>query len=337
MRVGVLVGEKGDWRFFKEINEELGEWHKTEVFVDKSYQIPLLYGRLNRWAFHRRIRSLLQHNDVCFFEWASELLWPASYMPKTCRIVTRLHSYEITYWAPKINWEPVDKIVFVSEAIRSKFIKSYPAHAAKTEVVYNGVDLNRFTPPAQKEFRFNLGMLCNLHPVKRVYEVVLVVLELKKQGYNPHLHVAGGKFAGGYFDDYFESVKSAIQKLGLTENVTLHSYVEDTPHWLQQIDIFISNSYWEGMPVSLLEAMASGCYCLSHFWDGAEEVLPLDHLYVTNMELQQRIIDYVHLPDRDKYSAQAAMRTLACQKFNIVQRKKDVRRIIEKVGVGSFS
>ena len=113
--------------------------------------------------------------------------------------------------------------------------------------------------------------------------------------------------------------------------MTLHGYVEDTPHWLQQIDMLISNSYWEGLPVSLLEAMASGCYCVSHFWDGAEEILPLDNLYVTDTELQQRIIEYCHRPSEEKYRAQTAMRTLACQKYDIEKRKKDICRIIEEV------
>lgn len=329
MKLGVLVGDKGDWRFFKEIYAELGQTHSIDLYKDNPLPIPLLASRLNHWTMKRRIQTMLQQNDVCFFEWASELLFEASHMPKTCRIVTRLHSYEVTFWAPKINWDHVDKIIFVSEAIQQKFIEFYPAHAHKTEVIYNGIDLERFTPPLQKQFDFNLGMLCNLHPVKRVYEVVLTVYELKQQGYHPHLHIGGGKFAGGYFDDYYEAVKSAIRKLDLTENVTMHGYVEDTPRWLQQIDIFISNSYWEGLPVSMLEAMAAGCYSLSHFWDGAEEILPPHQLYVTDADLQQRIIDYAQLSASAQTQGRSAMRDLACEKFDLAKKKQEIRRVVE--------
>jgi hypothetical protein len=130
--VGVLVGEGGNWQFFQEIFADLARRYETRLYEEKVYRTPLLYGRLNRWAYRRRIRSLLRHSDLCFFEWASELLAAATHMPKYCPVVTRLHAFELYAWAPRINWERVDKIIVVSEAMARQFIARHPDCAGKT-------------------------------------------------------------------------------------------------------------------------------------------------------------------------------------------------------------
>jgi hypothetical protein len=38
-----------------------------------------------------------------------------------------------------------------------------------------------------------------------------------------------------------------------------------------------------------MEAVASGCYCLSHDWDGADELLPAENLYLTDSQLRQSV------------------------------------------------
>lgn len=335
--IGILVGEKGKWTFFNEIYEDLCGHYKTEVFAEKNYCVPLLNGQINRWAYQKRIRSMLRRNDLCFFEWSSELLATASHMPKYCPIMTRLHSYEITYWAPKINWDHVDKVILLSQSMKQKFAESCPDHAYKATVVHNGVSLVKFSPRSQREFQFTLGMLCNIHPIKRIYEVVILIHKLKKSGYKPTLHIAGARWEGGYFDDYFWAINRAIVKLGLSDSVTLHGHIDDTAAWLQGIDIFISNSYWEGQQMALLEAMATGCFCLSHFWDGAEEVLPADNLFVTDDELQNRIILYSNLTESERQKRKVLMRALVGENFDIDQQKIKIRRNIDEVTLGSKS
>jgi glycosyltransferase involved in cell wall biosynthesis len=107
--------------------------------------------------------------------------------------------------------------------------------------------------------------------------------------------------------------------------------VSDPQHWFQLIDIFISNSYWEGMQVALLEAMASGCYCLAHHWDGAEEVVPYEDLYITGAELQQKIIRYYHLPLCEKQRLRTLSRAIACEKFDLEQTKRQIRQVLAEV------
>jgi len=196
--------------------------------------------------------------------------------------------------------------------------------------VYNGVSFDKFERPARRDFQFNLGMVCSIHPIKRIYETVILVHKLKKLGLKPHLHVAGGRWENGYFDDYYVAIGRAIEKLGLADDVTLHDHVEDTAGWLKQIDIFISNSYWEGQQVALLEAMAMGCYSLAHFWDGAEEVLPPENIFITEEELQEKIICYAQQSNEERDRRQAEMEAIAHDKFDAERQKAQIRGIIEE-------
>lgn len=326
-KLGIFVGENM-WTFFHEIYNDLQAHYQTELYKRKIYHTPLLYGRLNRWAARRQLRAMLRRNDVCFFEWASELLMRASHQPKECRIVTRLHSFELYEWAPKINWEVVDKIILVSRAMQRQFMTLYPAYAAKTAVVYNGRSLDTFAPLFPRNFSFRLGMLCHIKPIKRIYEVVLALYELRQRGYDATLSIAGEAQSAGD-RRYQAAIYRLVDKLKLREVVTFDGYVNDPPAWLRNIDIFISNSFWEGQQVALLEAMASGCYCLSHHWAGAEEMLPPENLYITEAELLEKIIAYYKMLPVEKQNAQKKLRANACEKFNIERTKAEIRQIID--------
>jgi len=94
----------------------------------------------------------------------------------------------------------------------------------------------------------------------------------------------------------------------LEDSITLTSPVTDAHSWLQSIDIFISNSYWEGLQNALIEAMATGCYCISHAWGGVEEALPAENICVTDRELEEKIIQYSALPEIEKSARRALMR-----------------------------
>lgn len=328
-KVGLLVGEHGHWGFFKEIYADLQHHYTTELFVEKTYNLPLLYGRLNRWAYQHQIRSMLKQNDACFFEWASELLVPASFMEKRCPIITRLHSYEVNVWAQQVNWANVDRIIFVSHYIRSKFLETHGEYEAKTCVINNGVDLERFTPIANKPFAFNIGIMGTILPVKRIYEALFTIADLVDRGYRPHLHVAGGKDRSGHYEGYHIAILRAIEKLKLQDYVTMHGHVSDTERWLREMDIYLSNSYWEGQSVALLEAMASGCYALSHFWDGSEDVLPEANRYGREQELLDKLIGYSELPAEQKERKRQEMRSLACKHYDIHETARQICEVID--------
>jgi glycosyltransferase involved in cell wall biosynthesis len=173
-------------------------------------------------------------------------------------------------------------------------------------------------------------MLCHVIPLKRVYEAVISLYELRRQGQLFTLQVAGG------IDDptaprYALALLSLVERLGLTDVVTFCGHVEDPAPWYQSTDVFLSNSYWEGQQNALLEAMASGCYCLSHCWAGSDEVLPPEHIFITDSDLRAKLLSYTTTSETAQRRAQLHMRTIAEERFDARRMIREIVDIVESV------
>jgi glycosyltransferase involved in cell wall biosynthesis len=330
MRLGIAIQET--WGFFEEIYADLASHYETNLFRRRIWKFPIFHTRINRYIFHRDLQHFMQENDVVLFEWASELLAVATRLPKSCGIVTRLHRYEMYGWVNRINWDAVDKIIVVSQAKKKEFIARYPNQESKLVVSSPSISLEKFTP-SSKKYSGDIGTLCHLSPRKRVYELILTLYELLQSGGDFHLHIGGSPEPSN--EDYYHALQYLVDELELREKVTFYGNVTDPKNWYSNIDIFISNSYSEGLQVALMEAMASGCYCLSHRWDGVNEMLPGNHLYYSERELVQKIINYSESPGADKQAMRRSMREIACEKFDINQTKAQFRQAIEAVGAQS--
>ncbi len=83
--------------------------------------------------------------------------------------------------------------------------------------------------------------------------------------------------------------------------------------------------------MALGEAMAMGCYCLAHRWEGAEEILPPDNLYASEAELHQKVIEYCSQPDEEKRRRQSQMRAIACEQFDIERTKREIQAVFDSL------
>jgi glycosyltransferase involved in cell wall biosynthesis len=328
MRLGIAINET--WSFLHEIYADLSEHHHVELFTQKTRSFPVLNERLNRVLYKRDWINFLGQNDVVFFEWASELLAYATHLPKTSGIVTRLHRYEMYQWTDQINWDAVDGIILVSDAKRREFISRYPSQTAKITVIPEAIYIERFKP-VKRSLNGDIGILCNISPRKRVYELVLLFHELCKEADGFHLHIGGGKHPK--FPDYYDAVHALVEKLSLSSRVTFYEHVDKPEEWYTKIDLFISNSYSEGLQVSPMEAMASGCVVFCHHWDGANELVPEEYIYYSDNELITKILEYRSLPDHIKRQKMDELRSMVSERFDVNNTKIQIRKLIESVGV----
>jgi glycosyltransferase involved in cell wall biosynthesis len=326
MRLGIAIDET--WSFLNEIYADLQEYHKVSLFNKRSVKPPFFSERINRRLYRADWLSFLRENDVVFFEWASELLIYATQLPKTCGIVTRLHRYELYQWADQVNWDKVDKIILVSKAKQKEFCDRFPQQATKTLVIPEAISTEKFHPKP-KPFGRNIGILCHLTPRKRVYETILGFYELIQIQDNFSLHIAGGEHV--LHRDYYRALHTIVKELGLESKVTFYGNITNPESWYEKIDIFLSNSYSEGLQVAPMEAMACECYVLSHRWEGAEELLPEENLFFTDQDLVTKILEYSAAPERVKQQRRSSLREHVIQNFDIDQTKVKIRNIIEEV------
>lgn len=329
MKIGAAVSNADPGRVFQDIYEELTKYHEVEVFNFRDIKSPIFYTRINRYLRRRDMSKFFARSSVVYFEWASDLLAYGSKFPKQCGIVTRLHRYEMFQWVPKINWDVIDKIILLTNAMQRKFITQCPEHADKTVVIPWAISPSKFSLRS-RNFTCNIGTLCEIVPRKRIYELILVFSELVKSTDDINLYIGGS--INPWYKDYYDALKVLVQKLGLQDKVIFHGKITDVPSWLQQIDIFVSNSYSEGLQSALIEAMASGCYCISHHWDGAEEILPEENLFLTDEELYKKVTKYFELSESKKEDQVKNMRRIVEENFDFQASLTRVREVIEDAG-----
>lgn len=312
-----------------EVIASLSNCHRVVRFCPMHWPWQLARSRVDRLALDLQLRTFARTCDVLFFEWAEYEFVRATHILRNRNIVVRLHSHELWDYAPQVHWPAVSHVILVSHAMERKLLERFPELIGRTSVVHNGVRVDRFTPSTHA-FGGVVGTLSRIDPYKRLYDLVLALYELKHQGYDFRLRIGGSPTENRYLR-YASELEILIRRLDLTDHVEFTGFVDDVPKWLTGIDLFVSHSCAEGLQVALIEAMASGVYCLSHRWDGADEVLPSDNLYWTDRELQFALKAYSNTSEEDRASKGTSLRALAEKHFNGVTQAEKIRRIIEDV------
>jgi glycosyltransferase involved in cell wall biosynthesis len=171
-----------------------------------------------------------------------------------------------------------DKIIVVSKATLN-YVLNLGADPQKTEVLYNGVDIDRFKPPAsKKDAKRTLGFSKDSFIVLTVRRLVYkngidLLLESARVAVekNPKLLFL---VVGGGPD--FKRVSLKIREFGLENNFKLLGFVSDDllPLYYNASDVFVLPSKsGEGMPLVLLEAMACGLPIIATNVGGVPEIV----------------------------------------------------------------
>jgi glycosyltransferase involved in cell wall biosynthesis len=170
------------------------------------------------------------------------------------------------------------KIIVISKATKN-YVLRLGADPEKVEVIYNGVDLERFKPSDSKgvTVRKKLGIAEDAVVAATVRRLVykngidtLIDCAQITASTNPRLvYLVIGKGPD------FEAVKTRIAQLGIEKNFILAGFVsdEELPSYYNASDFFILPSKsGEGLPLVALEAMASGLPVVATDVGGIREV-----------------------------------------------------------------
>lgn len=134
------------------------------------------------------------------------------------------------------------------------------------QIIYNAIDLSKFqynenTRRLMRETlsidssQFVLGHTGRLAPVKNHPFMVQLLRKLLDRGHNAVLI-----FIGDGPDQ--EKIKNQVRELVLEDRVYFLGKRNNIHQWLQAMDLFLFPSFFEGFPVSLVEAQATGLPCL---------------------------------------------------------------------------
>ena len=140
----------------------------------------------------------------------------------------------------------------------------------KLRYLGNGVDLEKFRrsrliPSEQQQLKSSLkipetaslivGMTGRITAEKGYLELIEALVKLRTQFPNIHLLVIGGQLSSER-DAFQSQLNHLIQEQNLEPFVTFTGLRSDIPELLGLMDVFTLPSYREGLPRSILEAMA---------------------------------------------------------------------------------
>ena len=165
-------------------------------------------------------------------------------------------------------------VMFGSEYLRKRCIEAGTV-ADDGRVVYWGVDLNVFAPPAAAPNAPKKLLYCGqVVPIKGVDTVIEAFAVLTRGAKYPELRltIAGGSTQPAYV----EALKAKSRSLGLGDRVHFTGAIahESIPQLLREHHLLVFPSIWEEpFGIVLLEAMASGLVVAASATGGAREVV----------------------------------------------------------------
>lgn len=223
----------------------------------------------------RRARPAVLHSHMLhanLLARAAIFLWPGPKLICTIHSVNSgSRSIQLAYRAT----DPLpDLITAVSHAAGSGFVRNGAASASKMRVVPNGVDLTRFRPDRRDRrlMRHSLGVdgqfvwlaVGRFDPPKDYPNMLRAFSQVRRS--HIELLIAGqGPLRA--------EAESLIRDLGIGDRVRLLGLRSDIPQLMNAADAYVMSSQWEGLPIVLLEAAATGLPIVATGVGGNDEVI----------------------------------------------------------------
>jgi glycosyltransferase involved in cell wall biosynthesis len=290
----------GQRRFFQpEVLALRGLGHYWEVL--RGWGVPIhslfpvdletfnIYGALPAHMFTRMFLFLTQNRfDLVH----AHLLWAmmhATPMAALCRVPVRLnhdHALDLARYRTRkhrklrlLSHRLSHHIIAVSSSLRTFLCQEEKVSDDKITVINNAVDLSRFSPQSSPEAQGRLRQNWDL-PADALVVGGVGRLEYQKN-FPLFLEVAaevGARMPQAIFVIAGEgpdraALEELSQKLGIASRVRLLGFVKEMPELYQSLDLMLLTSHFEGTPLTILEAMATGVPVVASDVDGVGDVL----------------------------------------------------------------
>ena len=262
--------------YWKNLRCELGI-SNVHFTIGKRTEEKGLLSRISRsLTDYSRFLSHLKNNDIDLVQ-INPSLDPKSFArdgiltlsARACgkKTVVFFHGWQKSFemrisrgfsWMFKLLFGKADAFIVLSEAFAKKLEKwgvTKPIYREVTVLsndILKGLDMREVLRKRHETDRFRILFLSRILRSKGIYETVQAVSLLQSKYQNVELVVAGE-------GDELDNVRSFAREAGVS-NVTFAGYVKgpEKRRLLEQANIYCLQSYSEGFPVSVVEAMAFG-------------------------------------------------------------------------------
>jgi len=260
-RRSIVFLARGD-TFIKPIAEELSQ----------DYNVQMAHN-----FYPDILKTLHREGDVLWFEWCDGNIIEATKRekPPGQKWIVRLHSYEsYTNMPNMVNWDKVDRLIYVAEHIKRKVEKRFGKRiTCPSVVIHNGVDYQNYSFAIRKP-GYNIAFAGIFSWKKGIQLLVQTLRYLIKKDPRYTLHARIDFFEGDstvrqaadYWDYCYPELKDNIRFYPKRE--------ASLDGWLEDMNFILHTSTVEAFGYVIAEAMCKGIKPLIYDWEGAREVWP---------------------------------------------------------------
>ena len=166
-----------------------------------------------------------------------------------------------------------DQIICVCPSDYEKAIAAKVASPSKTSIVYNGIEIDKFSEPLNKEISrkifevsptdFIFGNVGRFHEQKGHKYLLQAFAKVADRA---RLMIVGD-------GELRDELMMLADELQISDRLIFLGARSDIYEFLSAIDVFVMPSLWEGQPIALLEALAIGKPCIASCVDGIPEII----------------------------------------------------------------
>lgn len=169
----------------------------------------------------------------------------------------------------RLIWRNADNILAISQAVKRDIIRFEAADESKITVIPYYVDFNRFhfVPDEKRQKKeFVVGCVGRLSPEKGQRVLLSAFKLVLQRNENVRLWLIGDGADRGFLE-------TMVQELGIGEPVEFWGMRSDIPELLAQMDLLVQPSHYEGLGISIQEAMATGVPVVASQIGGIPELI----------------------------------------------------------------
>ncbi len=244
-------------------------------------------------------QSAIEAADVVWLEWAGPLTAAVTQQIGALKgkpVICRLHGFEVfTDYIEKINWNVIDRLVFVADHKREIFNKRLPRANVAQQVIRNGVRLDQYSVPDEKKNTKNLLLLGHINHRKGLPLLLQFFHELVKRDPEYHLYIRGD------WQDarYQMAVLTMIEELALESNVSIvEEWIDDLGAWLEDKSHILSFSLEESFHYAVGNGMAAGMKPVVHAWNESRSIWPSEFIFRDLDEFLALMLEDTYEPAR---------------------------------------
>jgi glycosyltransferase involved in cell wall biosynthesis len=228
------------------------------------------------------------------------------------------------------------KTICVSNAVRDSLVWDYQFPARKTITIHNGISTSAFAPNERmraavrarldvSEEDFLLVCAARLTEAKGIDILIDAVSRVNRQGVSCKCVILGE-------GPLKEKLEKQANSLGMSCHVLFEGFQSDVRPYFQAGSAFILTSHIEGLPLSILEAMACGLPCIvTDVGGNAEAVTDRATGFVISpgsLDEAENAILYLAMHPRECAEMATKARNTACQSFDIVTKIEELKAAI---------